>query len=219
MNAKARAQAVSQAVEDSGPEAARRYVSRAFEMQLFGKIAQATLDLHLDLYKGYVVQANSVLDSVAVLDRMGGEMLEDPARPAESLARRLSFELGGVTLHELFFEQFVPCDAGPTGAFEQLARANFGSIEQWMAAVQVLAKTRGIGWVATLFDAQRGYLHNLWIASHDLQVPAGYRPVFVLDLWEHAWLADYGLKGRDQYVADVLHVVSRNCLDARVGHG
>jgi superoxide dismutase, Fe-Mn family len=216
MNAQVNPHAGTLSAQDGGVAPARRYVSKPFDIQSFGKLSNACVAAHLDLYQGYVVHANAVLDSIALLDRVGGELLEDPARPAESLARRLSFELGGVVLHEMYFSQFLGCEAQSSGSFERMARQNFGSIEQWMASVRLLAKTRGIGWVVTLFDSDRGYLHNVWVASHDLHVPVGFDPVFVLDLWEHAWLPDYGVKGREEYVEAALHAVSMSCLDHRI---
>jgi superoxide dismutase, Fe-Mn family len=193
----------------------RRYAPKAFELTAFGKLSPASITTHLDLYQGYVVQTNALLERIATLDQ-ASEGTEEAARPAEALSRRLSFELSGVILHELFFSQYLACAAAATGAFELAACHNFGSVEQWKAAVRRLGRTRGPGWVVTLFDPQQEFLHNLWVGSHDLHVPVGLRPIFALDLWEHAWLADYGIKGRDDYVEGALLAVSIPCLDARL---
>ena len=83
----------------------RKYLPKVFELEGFGKLSAASMQAHLDLYQGYVVQTNAVLDSIAALEKVGGELVEDPARPGENLARRLSFELNGIVLH------------GPTRAF------------------------------------------------------------------------------------------------------
>jgi len=195
----------------------RKYLPKVFELEGLGKTSAASMQAHLDLYQGYVVQTNAVLDSMAGLEKMGGELVDDPARPAENLARRLSFELNGITLHELFFEQYLRGSApASSGSFERAACFNFGSFDKWQASVRAVAKTRGAGWVVTVFDEQRSYLHNVWVASHDLHVPVGHRPVFVLDLWEHAYLLDYGVKGREEYVDAILCEVCRECLDARI---
>lgn len=194
----------------------RKYMPKVFELEGFGKLSAASIQQHLDLYQAYVVQTNAVLDSIAGLEKIGGELLEDPARPAESLARRLSFELNGVVLHELFFEQYLHGSTAASGAFERAACFNFGSIEQWQASVRAVAKTRGSGWVLSVFDEQRSYLHNVWVDSHDLHVPVGHRPVFVLDLWEHAYMDDYGARGREQYVDAALGELCRECLDSRI---
>ena len=194
----------------------RKYLPKVFELKGFSKLSAAGIQAHLDLYQGYVVQTNAVMDSIAGLEKVGGELIDDPARPAESLARRLSFELNGIVLHELFFEQYLPGSATSSGSFERAACFNFGSFEKWQSSVRAVAKTRGNGWAVTVFDEQRSYLHNVWVASHDLHVPVGHHPVFVLDLWEHAYLQDYGVKGREEYVDAALCDVCRECLDARV---
>lgn len=200
----------------SPPAPIRRYLPHPFDLQPFGKQSAATLADHLDVYQSHVVETNAVLDAIAALDGAGRELPGDPVRPAESLARRLSFELSGLTLHELLFSQYVSSTAPATGSFELAACHNFGSVDHWKAGLRDLARARGIGWVVTLFDVQHEYLHNVWVDSHDLHMPAGLRPIFVLDLWEHAWLGDYGVKGRDDYVENALFAVSTTCLDARI---
>lgn len=194
----------------------RRVIPKPFELEPFGKLSAAALTTHLDLYQAYVVQTNGVLETIAQLEKMSGELVENPVRPPEALAKRLAFELNGVVLHELYFEQYLPPAAEPTGSFEQAACHNFGSVDQWKAAVRALAKTRGNGWVMTSLDEGRGFLHNFWIGSHDEHVPAGQRPIFLLDLWEHAYLLDYGMKGRGEYVEAALQSVCMACLDSRI---
>jgi len=194
----------------------RKYLPKVFELEGFGKLSKASIQAHLDLYQGYVVQTNAVLDSIAALEKVGGELVEDPARPAESLAHRLSFELNGIVLHELFFEQYLHGSGTSSGSFERAVCFNFGSFEHWQASVRAVARTRGAGWVLTVYDEQRSFLHNVWVGSHDLHVPAGHRVVFVLDLWEHAYLEDYGVKGREEYVDAALGEVCRECLDSRI---
>ena len=140
------------AVQDVDGTSVRKYVAKPFEVEAFGKLSAAAIDAHLGLYQGYVVQTNAVLESKAQLDKMGGELMENPVRPAESLARRLAFELNGITLHELFFEQYLKGVHSETGAFERVAAQNFGRVEQWRSSVSTLAKTRGPGWAIAAFD-------------------------------------------------------------------
>ncbi|HXC59398.1 MAG TPA: Fe-Mn family superoxide dismutase [Steroidobacteraceae bacterium] len=193
----------------------RQYVARSFEPPLFGKLGNASVTAHLGLYKGYIDQTNTVLESITQRDRLESAHADHLAAP-ESLARRLSFELNGVVLHELFFEQYLPVTHEGSGAFERAACHNFGSVERWKSGVRALSKARGPGWVVTVHDEQRDYLHNVWIALHELYVPAGHRIVFALDLWEHAYMPDYGVKGRDDYSEAALQAASLPCLDARM---
>lgn len=206
------------AVQDIDGASVRKYVAKPFEIKPFGKLSAAAIEAHLGLYQGYVVQSNSVLESMAQFDKVGGELMENPVRPAEGLARRLSFELNGVTLHELYFEQYLKATTADTGAFERAAEQNFGRVEQWQTSVAALAKARGPGWVITALDEGRGYLHNFWVDMHHLYVPASLRVVFALDLWEHAYMTDYGVKGRGEYVDAALQATCMACLDARIGN-
>jgi len=53
-----------------------------------------------------------------------------------------------------------------------------------------------------LGDHVPGYLNpafifNQWINEHDVGHPAGCNPILVLDVFEHAFITDYGLKRAD----------------------
>jgi Fe-Mn family superoxide dismutase len=59
------------------------------------------------------------------------------------------------------------------------------------------ASMRGIGWVIMYQDMENGRLFNQWINEHDGGHPAGGNPILVLDVFEHAFITDYGLKRAD----------------------
>jgi superoxide dismutase, Fe-Mn family len=75
-----------------------------------------------------------------------------------------------------------------------------GSVEACVQDFQATAAMRGIGWVVTYQDIAHGAVINQWINEHDLGHPAGLNPILVLDVFEHAYMIDYGLKRAD-YVA------------------
>ena len=205
-----------QAAESPPAPPLRKYVSKPLEPSLFGKLSDGSVQAHLDLYRGYVAQTNAVMDSITQRERLEPGQVNALTASPGSLAKRLAFELNGIVLHEVFFEQYLPATHEGSGAFERAACHNFGSLDKWKSGVRALSKTRGPGWVVTVLDEQRDYLHNAWIALHELYVPAGHRIVFALDLWEHAYLTDYGTKGRDDFSEAALQAVSMGCLDARI---
>jgi Fe-Mn family superoxide dismutase len=53
---------------------------------------------------------------------------------------------------------------------------------------------RGIGWTVLYQDNLSGRLFNQWINEHDGGHPVGCVPVLVTDVFEHAFMLDYGLK-------------------------
>jgi superoxide dismutase, Fe-Mn family len=194
------------------------YREQEFQFRNFeGGLSAATLETHLELYRGYLAQTNELVGALAdpTLRREAGAV----TRPREAVSRRMSFELNGVRLHECYFEQL----AGQSGsrapdsssvAAEAMDVA-FGGFEGWRADVETLATTRGIGWVAAAWDSSAGQLVNLWVDLHHLLLPAGHDIVFVLDLWEHAYWNDFGPKGRGAYSKFVLANTDWQVVEAR----
>ena len=59
------------------------------------------------------------------------------------------------------------------------------------------ASMRGIGWVVLYYDPLSKKLFNVWINEHDVGHLSGCIPILVLDVFEHAYMVDYGLKKVD----------------------
>jgi superoxide dismutase, Fe-Mn family len=184
-------------------------------------LSQDAMKTHLELYAGYVTEANAICAALADVASHSGVVEAVHAR--ESLARRLAFELSGVRLHELFFGQIHPARTASTpdrnADFMNCLARSLGGFNNWVEDVKLLGKTRGPGWVATYQDEDTGRLNNLWIDLHHLAIPATQHVVFVLDLWEHAYWDDYGAKGRPRYIADVLRQTDWTVVDQRMAAG
>lgn len=195
------------------------YRESSFNFREFASpgLSAPTLATHLDLYRGYLAQANELLTALGdpALRKAAGGV----ARPRESIARRLSFELDGVKLHEWYFEQLAGAGGArapaPSSVAAEAMDMACGGFDGWRADVEVLAATRGIGWVVTAWDAGAGQLMNLWADLHHLSLPAATDIVFVLDLWEHAYWADFGPKGRAAYTRFVLDNTDWQVVEAR----
>lgn len=195
------------------------YREQSYDFREFpaGGLSVRALATHLELYRGYLAQANALLG--AALDPEARHNAAAVARPRESIARRTSFELNGVKLHELYFEQLAGrggarAPAPASVAVESMDVA-FGGYDPWRADVEALATVRGIGWVASAYDSAAGHMVNLWADLHHLLVPAGCEIVFVLDLWEHAYWDDFGPKGRGAYARFVLENTDWQVVEAR----
>jgi superoxide dismutase, Fe-Mn family len=152
---------------------------------------------HFTLYQGYVNNTNKVMET---LDKMVKEGKQGEYEFAE-LKRRLGWEWNGMRLHELYFEN-LGGDGDPSKApsVVKAIEAQKGSFEACAADFQATALMRGIGWVVTYQDIAQGVVFNQWINEHDVGHPAGLNPLLVLDVFEHAFMIDYGLKKAD-YVA------------------
>jgi superoxide dismutase, Fe-Mn family len=203
------------------PESVEAYPLLDFTFAGLEGLTQEAMHTHLELYAGYVKEANAISTALAAPASYSGVLEVLHAR--ESLSRHLAFELSGVRLHELFFEQINPGRAARSperdANFMNCLARSFGGFNNWVEDVKLLGKTRGPGWVATFQDEDTGRLNNLWIDLHQLDVPAAQQVVFVLDLWEHAYWDDYGAKGRPQYITDVLRQTDWAVVEHRMSSG
>lgn len=168
--------------------------SRLLGMEGF---SDTLLKNHFTLYQGYVNNTNKVMET---LENMLKEGKQGEYEFAE-LKRRLGWEWNGMRLHELYFEN-LGGTGDPTKAptFMKAAEAQFGSFDACAKDFMAVAAMRGIGWVVTYQDIAHGIIFNQWINEHDVGHPAGLNPLLVLDVFEHAYMIDYGLKRAD-YVA------------------
>ena len=174
--------------------------------------SEAMLKNHFTLYQGYVTNTNKLLDTLA-------QMLKDgkAANPEfAELKRRLGWEFNGMRLHEYYFETLG--GNGKVDPGSRLARKkieDFGSIEAWQKDFMATGAMRGIGWVVLYQDNVSGRLFNFWINEHDQGHPAGCMPILVMDVFEHAFMLDYGLKRAD-YIEAFFKNVDWKAVEARL---
>jgi len=156
--------------------------------------SEALLKNHFTLYEGYVTNTNKLLDT---LEQM---LKEDKTANPEyaELKRRLGWEFNGMRLHEYYFENLggmSPLDVD--GRLGKKLTESFGSVDAWEKDFRATGAMRGIGWTVLYQDSADGRLINIWINEHDGGHPAGCTPILVMDVFEHAFMLDYGLKRAD----------------------
>jgi Fe-Mn family superoxide dismutase len=156
--------------------------------------SETLLRNHFTLYQGYVTNTNKVLDTLAQMLKDGKTGTSEYAE----LKRRLGWEWNGMRLHELYFENLGGKAA--IAAASKLAGklvGEFGSYEAWEKDFKATGTMRGIGWIALYLDPASGRLINFWINEHDTAHPTGGAPLLIMDVFEHAYMIDYGLKKAD----------------------
>jgi Fe-Mn family superoxide dismutase len=170
------------------------------------------LNNHFTLYQGYVTNTNKLLDTLAAMLKDGKVGTPEYAE----LKRRLGWEFNGMRLHELYFENLggkVP--ANKSGKLGKKLADEFGSYENWEKDFRGTAAMRGIGWIILYQDNLTGKLINQWINEHDTGHPAGCIPILVLDVFEHAFMIDYGLKKAD-YIEAFFNNINWGAAEARL---
>jgi Fe-Mn family superoxide dismutase len=156
--------------------------------------SETLLKNHFTLYQGYVTNTNKGLDVLAQMLKDGKAGTPEYAE----LKRRLGWEFNGMRLHEYYFENLggkSPLDK--YGALGKQMQCDFGSVEEWEKDFRATGAMRGIGWAVLYQDNISQRVFNCWINEHDAGHPAGCAPILIMDVFEHAFMIDYGLKRAD----------------------
>jgi Fe-Mn family superoxide dismutase len=180
-------------------------------------ISDKQVEEHLALYAGYVKQVNALNEELAKLRDEGKASGKNPE--FAELTRRLGFEYGGMILHEYYFSNLRPAAAPPPASGSALGTALtefFGSVDQWKADFQAIGDMRGIGWVILFEDPTTDRLSNYWVTLHQEGVPAGFKPLLVMDVWEHAFMRDYKATEKAKYVEAFFRNVDWSMVERRL---
>ena len=150
-------------------------------------ISRETIEAHYRLYQGYIGQRNEILGKLADVDLASANQVYSELR---SLKVDLTFAIGGIKNHELYFEHLGGNGGDPKGAFGALVARDFGSAAAWKADL----KATGMGargWAWTAYDWDEGRLFN-YIGDAQNTFPVwNASPLVALDVYEHAYFADF----------------------------
>jgi len=150
---------------------------------------------HFTLYQGYVTNFNKLNDILVALEKDG----KFGAPEYAELNRRLGWEFNGMRLHELYFGNMnkVEKSLDATSALAKAMAKEWGGLPMWEKDFMGMGAMRGIGWVIMYLDEASGHIFNVWINEHDAGHFAGCKPLLVMDVFEHAYMLDYGIKKAD----------------------
>lgn len=184
------------------------YEQKNFENLIGVKgFSDALLKNHFTLYQGYVTNTNKLIDSLNAMLKEGKTSIPEYAE----LKRRFGWEFNGMRLHEYYFKNlikdFKPID-NKSKLFKKLIE-DFGSYENFEKEFKANAYMRGIGWVILYYDPLSKRLFNIWINEHDIGHLSGCIPILILDVFEHAYMLDYGLKKAD-YIETFFKAINWN---------
>ena len=157
--------------------------------------SEALLKNHFILYQGYVTNFNKLNDALVAMEKEG----KFGAPEYAELNRRLGWEFNGMRLHEYYFENMVKGGTAFNNNSPLAKKINqeFGSYQMWEKDFKSMGAMRGIGWVILYYDQIAGRLFNVWINEHDVGHLSGTTPLLAMDVFEHAYMLDYGLKRAD----------------------
>jgi Fe-Mn family superoxide dismutase len=195
------------------------YKAREFNLSGLNGISDETLEMHFKLYEGYVKETNNLTEKITKFIEDGN--VDQEEMPAYSeLTRRLGFEYNGMVLHEYYFDNLKSGggvgDPDRTALFAKAAESSFGSYEVWKADFVGIGKMRGVGWAICNQNPANGRLSNHWITLHETGNIAGFDPILVMDVWEHAYLLDYKPAERPKYIEAFFSNIDWSAVEKRL---
>jgi Fe-Mn family superoxide dismutase len=152
------------------------------------RISRETIEAHFKLYQGYVAKRNEILAMLADVDLSTANQTYSELR---ALKVELTFAVGGIKNHELYFDHLGGTGGDPKGGFGDVVVRDFGSVEAWKADLKATGLA-GRGWAWTAYDWDERRLFN-YIGDAQNTFPVwNATPLVALDVYEHAYFIDFG---------------------------
>ena len=150
-------------------------------------ISRETIEAHYKLYEGYVNKRNEIMAKLAEIDLASANQVYSEVR---ALKVELSFALGGIKNHEIYFGHLGGGGGDPDGAIAELITRDFGSAAAWRADLKATGMA-GRGWAWTAYDWDEGRLFN-YVGDAQNTFPIwNATPLVALDVYEHAYFIDF----------------------------
>ena len=151
-------------------------------------ISQRTQEEHYELYKGYIAKTNEIQKKLDTVDRSTANQIFSDLR---SLRVDLSFAIGGVKNHEIFFGHLGGKGGAPLAKTAELIARDFPSYDAWLADF----KASGLaarGWVWLAYDHDLNMLTTVVGDAQNTFPLWNATPILAMDVYEHAYWLDYG---------------------------
>lgn len=178
------------------------YEAKKFEsIKELNGISERTMTEHYKLYEGYVKKCNEITEKLKTVDLESANQTFSDIR---SLKVDLTFAIGGIKNHELYFghlglpraESRGGEGGKPSGKLLEQIDKDFGSFEAWQKDMKATAMAaRGWAWLAYDWDFKK--LFN-YIGDAQNTFPVwNATPLLALDVYEHAYYLDFATKRAD----------------------
>jgi superoxide dismutase, Fe-Mn family len=150
-------------------------------------ISRESVEAHYKLYQGYVAKRNEILKKLDSVDLSAANQVYSEVR---ALKVELSFAVGGIKNHEVYFEHLGGDGGDPDGLFGQLVERDFGSIASWRDDLKATGMAAR-GWAWTAYDWDEGRLFNYAGDTQNTYPIWNATPLVALDVYEHAYFLDF----------------------------
>jgi len=168
------------------------YVARDFSNLIKNKmpgLSESQISQHIKLYQGYIGKANELNGKLKDPDLAGPNATYAPLR--EMLVEE-SYAVNGVIYHEYYFGNLGGKGGEPTGDLKAALEERWGSTGKFNDYLKAAGKCMR-GWVVIGYNTRGNHLSAFGLDMHNMWSPANLVPILVLDVYEHAYMIDYGI--------------------------
>lgn len=173
--------------------------------------SKETLLIHFDkLYTGYVDKTNQTEEKLKLM-RDNNDFSN-----IKCLEKELSFQGSGAILHQLFFENMGPAiPTSPSVELMEQINKDFGGYEIFKKQMTEAAKdVEASVWCLLVWVPLFNKLEVLQCEKHQNLTLWGYKPLLVLDMWEHSYFLQYK-SNREEYIKAFWNIVNWNEVNKR----
>lgn len=167
-------------------------------------ISEKTIDCHYNKhFKAYVDNTNKMIEGT----ELEGKSLVEIVQKSEGV---LFNNAAQALNHALYFEIMTPRQETlePEGSMLEaieMSFGSFGSMKEQLAEAAI--KQFGSGWVFLVIKGKE--LEIVATQNADTPVKVGRIPIFVIDVWEHAYYLDYQNRRAD-YIKEFWQTIDWN---------
>lgn len=180
-----------------------KYVAKKYEHLLGGHLTGLSdnqLKAHFGLYENYINKINEIEEKIKSFDINSPDTGNFRGWHVEQ-----TFMLNGAVLHELYFGNLNSGNKEPKGTLKKLIDRDFTNIQNFLGHLKTVGKVMR-GWSIAAYNFRTGKLNVYGLDQHNQLVPAMVHPILVMDVYEHAYMIDYGTdrkKYLDVFVANL----------------
>lgn len=187
------------------------YHIKQFDLATVQGISKNQLDQHKTLYEGYVKKRNEIAQKLQTVDRSNPNKTYSPFR---ELKVEETYAINGSLLHELYFENIGKQDSHVGNQMLKFIEESFGSIDAFKQDLMDTANCSR-GWVVTGYSMDDKKIHNFLLEEHHHNVPVLMLPLLVLDVYEHAYMIDFGIQ-RNPYLDAFWNNINWDVVEQRI---
>jgi Fe-Mn family superoxide dismutase len=190
----------------------KKFIPKQFNFSNVKYMTPEQLSQHYTLYTKYIDSLNKI--NVNMNSENMFLNCNSNYSPIRSAEKSTTFCLDAIKLHELYFDNLTGNNSNPYEKVEKIILDNFGSYKSFKDKFKCIGMSMR-GWVIFCQDVYTGDYYIYGQDSHDDGVILCAKPLIVLDVYEHAYMIDYGIN-RDLYIDSFFENLDFKVVNERI---